>query len=249
MYDEPRRLGFRTEFNHYADIDALPRYQDIPASIDKLTSLDARLEYSHTRKSLGAVDAEKGIKWNVAALINYVESDTIPKIGGNFDFGFALPLRNSSIWFRNASGVAFGEPLDEFANFFFGGFGNNYVDSGEVKRYREFYAFPGFELNAIPGRNFYRGMIEWNLPPWRFSRVGTGNSYLSWARPALFISSLTTNIDDSNLKVEAANIGAQVDFRFTVNSRYDMTLSFGYAVGYLDSTREGEEFMVSLKIL
>ncbi len=92
-------------------------------------------------------------------------------------------------------------------------------------------------------------MIEWNLPPLRFSRVGSPRFYLSYARPALFVSSLTTNLDDSAAKVEAANIGAQLDLRFTVNSRYDMTLSFGYAVGYLDSSRSDEEFMVSLKIL
>jgi hypothetical protein len=92
-------------------------------------------------------------------------------------------------------------------------------------------------------------MIEWNLPPWRFSRVGTPSYYLSYARPALFVSSLTTNLDDSALKVEAANVGAQLDFQFTINSRYDMTLSFGYAFGYLDSSKFDEEFMVSLKIL
>jgi hypothetical protein len=249
LYDEPRRLSVETELNHFAGIDALPRYQDIAASIDKLTSIDARLLYSHTRRSLGAVDEEKGIKWSFGGLVNYVDGDTIPKIGGNFDFGFALPIRNSSIWFRNAAGAAFGDQLDEFANFFFGGFGNNYVDSGEVKRYREFYAFPGFELNTIPGRNFYRGMLEWNLPPWRFSRVGTPSYYLSYARPALFVSSLTTNLDDSALKVEAASAGAQIDFQFTINSRYDMTLSFGYAVGYLEGSRNDDEFMVSLKIL
>ena len=249
LYDEPRVLEFSTELNHYSDIDALPRFQDIPASIDKLTTFDVRLGFSHTRESLGAVTAEKGIEWNIAASINHVDSDTIPKIGGNFDFGFALPLKNSSIWFRNAAGVAFGDQLDEFANFFFGGFGNNYVDHGEIQRYREFYAFPGFDLNAIPGRNFYRGMLEWNLPPWRFSRLGSPNFYVSHARPAIFVSSLTTNLDDSALKVEAASVGTQLDFEFTIKSRYKMTLSFGYALGYLDSTRNDEEFMVSLKIL
>ena len=249
LYDEPRLLEFSTELNHYANIDALPRYQDVPASLDKLTSFDARLGFSHVRSSLGAVDEEKGIKWNIATSFNYVDGDTIPKIGGNFDFGFALPLRNSSIWFRNAAGVAFGDQLDEFANFFFGGFGNNYVDHGTIKRYREFYAMPGFDLNQIPGRNFYRAMLEWNLPPIRFSNAGTSNFYVSWARPALFVTSLFTNLDDSALKQEAANFGAQVDFQFKVKSRYDLTLSFGYAVGYLDSSRFDEEFMVSLKIL
>jgi len=249
LYDEPRLLEFSTELDHYTNIDALPRYQDVPASIDKLTSFDARLEFSHVRKSLGAVDDEKGIKWNIATTVNFVDGDTIPKIGGNFDFGFALPIRNSSIWLRNAVGAAFGDATDEFANFFFGGFGNNYVDHQTVKRYREFYAMPGFELNAIPGRNFHRAMLEWNLPPLRFSRAGTSNFYASWARPALFVTSLVTNVDDSTLRQEATNAGAQIDFRFKVKSRYELMLSFGYAVGYLDGSRFDEEYMVSLKIL
>ncbi len=221
----------------------------MPASIDKLTSFDAQLEFSHVRSSLGAVDGEKGIKWSLGTLVNYVDGDTIPKIGGNFDFGFALPIRNSSIWFRNAVGAAFGDATDEFANFFFGGFGNNYVDHQEVKRYREFYAMPGFELNAIPGRNFHRAMLEWNLPPIRFSRAGTPNFYTSWARTSIFATSLITNFDDSAIRQEAANVGAQVDFKFKVRSRYDLTLSFGYATAFLEGSRFDEEFMVSLKIL
>ena len=250
LYDEPRLLEFSTELNHNVNIDALPRYQDIPASIDKLTSFDARLGFSHVRKSLGAVDDEKGIKWNIATSVNYVDGDTIPKIGGNFDFGFALPLKNSSIWLRNAAGAAFGDVDDEFANFFFGGFGNNYVDHREVKRYREFYAMPGFDLNRIPGRNFFRAMLEWNLPPVRFSRAGTSNFYTSWARPALFVSAITTNLDDSTFKQEAQSAGAQVDFEFKVKSRYALTLSFGYAKGFGSSPIEDdEEWMVSLKIL
>jgi hypothetical protein len=249
LYDEPRLLGFSTELNHYANIDALPRFQDVPASIDSLTSFDFKLDFSHVRSSLGAVDDEKGIKWNLAATLNYVDGDTIPKIGGNFDFGFALPLRNSSIWFRNAVGAAFGDASDEFANFFFGDFGNNYVDHQEVKRYRDAYSMPGFELNAIPGRNFHRALLEWNLPPIRFSRAGVSNFYSSWGRPALFVSSLVTNLDDSALRQEATSVGAQIDFQFKVKSRYDLTLSFGYAVGYLDGSRFDEDFMVSLKIL
>jgi hypothetical protein len=92
-------------------------------------------------------------------------------------------------------------------------------------------------------------MIEWNMPPWRFSRAGSPNFYMSYARPTIFVSSLTTNLDDDLLKIEAASVGAQLDFAFTIKSRYKMTLSFGYALGYLDSTKTDEEFMVSLKIL
>ena len=169
----------------------LPRYQNVPVTFDKLTTFEADLAYSHIRKSLGHVDDEKGFKWRMIARGDYVDGDTIPKFFGNFDFGFALPWRNSSIWLRSSAGVAIGDPLDEFANFFFGGFGNNYVDSGEIKRYRHEYALPGFELNEIFGRNFASAMIEINLPPIRFRRVGTPGFFLSWARPAIFATALT----------------------------------------------------------
>ena len=248
--DDPRRLRVSVSANHYSDMDTLPRYQNIPVTFDTLSTLDADLLYSNLRASLGAVDDEKGFSWYLGTNVSHVDSDTIPKIGTGFDFGFALPWKHSSIWLRNAVGAAFGEPNDEFANFFFGGFGNNYVDRGEVKRYREYYAMPGFELNAIPGRNFHRAMLEWNLPPIRFSRVGTANFFLSWARPSVFYTALTTNLDDSAIRQEVQSAGMQIDFRFTVLSRMNMTLSFGYAQGFgNDLIPDDEEFMVSLKIL
>ena len=249
LFDNPRHLSFTTELNHFNDMDALPRYQNIPVTFDELTTFGAALSYDHLRKSLGAVDDEKGFSWRIGTAVDYVDGDTIPKILGNFDFGIPLPWRHSSIWIRNAAGAAFGDPFDEFANFFFGGFGNNYVDSGSIKRYREYYAMPGFELNAIPGRNFHRAMLEWTLPPILFERVGTANFFLSWARPALFTSYLTTNLDDSTLRQDAHNFGIQIDFRFTVMSRTDMTLSTGYAKGYGNGTFNDDEWMISLKIM
>ncbi|MDH3614328.1 MAG: hypothetical protein OES10_13720 [Gammaproteobacteria bacterium] len=249
IFDEPRRLAFSAELNHHRDMDALPRYQNVASTIDEMSTFDAYLSYEHIRSSLGAVDGEKGFRWDLGTSIGYVDGDTIPQVGGSFDFGFALPWKHSSIWLRNAAGAAFGEPDDEFANFYFGGYGNNYVDRGIVKRYREFYALPGFELNAIPGRNFYRGMLEWNLPPIRFERVGTPSFYLAWARPSLFASALVTNADRSEIRNNAKNIGMQIDFRFTVNSRFNMTLSTGYAKGYGEGSFTDDEWMISLKIM
>ena len=249
LYDEPRVMRFSTRLSHHLDMDALPRYQNVPVTFDRLTTYRADLGYEHLKRSLGAVDDEKGFRWHVGGELNYVDGDTIPKIGGSFDFGFALPWKHSSIWLRNAAGAAFGEPDDEFANFYFGGFGNNYVDRGEIKRYREYWAFPGFELNAIPGRNFFRGMLEWNLPPIRFDRAGTPRFYLAWARPAIFASSLATNVDDDALRTDAQSIGLQIDFHISFASRYEMTLSAGYAKGYGPGDFTDDEFMISLKIM
>jgi hypothetical protein len=92
-------------------------------------------------------------------------------------------------------------------------------------------------------------MLEWNLPPVRFERVGTPGFYLSWARPALFATSLITNLDNSALRQDSGSAGVQIDFRFTILSRMDMTLSMGYAAGLYGESRSSDEFMVSLKIL
>jgi len=250
FYDQPRQLKFRADINHYSNLDRLPRYQDVGATYGKLTSLELDLNYSNLRSSLGHVDDEKGFNWRFIGAADHVNGDTIPKFFGNFDFGFPLWWKHSSLWLRNSAGLAIGEPLDEFANFYFGGFGNNYVDSGEVKRYRQEHSMPGFNLNAIPGRNFHRAMLEFNLPPIRFKRVGSPGFYLSWARPAIFVSHLTTNVDDSLLRDEASSAGLQIDFRFTILSRLDMTLSLGYAKGFGSSSiLDDDEFMASLKIL
>lgn len=250
IYDKPREMHLTVDLSHYTGLDRLPRYQNIDATFDTLSTFGARFDYTRVRQSLGAVDDEKGFKWTLGATADHVDGDTIPKVLTKFDFGFALPWEHSSIWLRNSGGAAFGDPFDEFSSFFFGGFGNNYVDHGEVKRYREYYAMPGFELNAIPGRNFYRAMLEWNLPPMRFKNVGGSKFYLSWARPTLFLSSLTTNLDNSAIRQEVQSAGLQIDFRFTILSRMDMTVSAGYARGFGSSlTDDDEEFMVSLKIL
>jgi len=250
IYDDPRELELNLDLSHYMNMDQLPRYQNIDVTFDNMTTLAASLSYTHVRKSLGAVDDEKGFKWRVIGAATNVDGENIPKFFGNFDFGFALPWAHSSIWLRNSAGVAIGDVDDPFANFFFGGFGNNYVDSGEIKRYREEYTLPGYELNEFGGRNFFRSLLEWNLPPWRFSNIGGERFYLSWARPALFATTVVTNTDKSSLKRNASSIGAQVDFRFTVLSQLDMTFSLGYAVGFGDDVvGSPDEFMFSLKIM
>ncbi len=250
LSDDPRHMNLSASLDHYSDMDRLPRYQNVPVTFDNFSAFGLDLRRSNLRGSLGKVDDEKGFSWHFGTRVNYVNSDTIPQVVGGFDFGFALPWKHSSIWLRNAAGGAFGEPNDEFANFYFGGFGNNYVDRGSVKRYRDYYALPGFELNEVSGRNFHRAMLEWNLPPIRFERLGTPGFYVSWARPALFASALTTNLDDSTVRREVSNVGIQVDFEFTILTRLTMMLSAGYAKGFGDSLiADDEEFMLSLKIL
>lgn len=249
IFDEPRRLELRTDLAVYDNLDQLPDFQNVRAPFERLATAEAGLHYTNTRRSLAAVDDEKGVTWNIVLSANHVSSETIPQLRGALDFGFALPLAHSSIWLRNAAGVADGDRNDPFANFFFGGFGNNYVDRRAIKRYREHYAFPGFELNEISGRSFTRHMVEWNLPPLVFEGVGRPGFYLAWLRPAMFASVLATDPLNSDRRSSFRNIGTQLDLRFTVLHWFEMTLSAGYAIGYRGSARADDEWMLSLKIL
>ena len=81
-------------------------------------------------------------------------------------------IEHSSLWLRTAAGKSWGDRDNAFANFFFGGFGNNWIDYQEVCRYRDHYAFPGVELNEIGGTDFVKATLEWTLPPVRFQRLG-----------------------------------------------------------------------------
>ena len=87
---------------------------------------------------MGAVDDEKGITWALLYDVNHVNGQVIPQVLGNLDFGFPLPLKHSSIWLRSAAGVANGDRDSVVANFYFGGFGNNYIDDKTIKRFREY---------------------------------------------------------------------------------------------------------------
>ena len=249
IFDEPRRMTLETKGRVAGNLDQLPQYQNVPVDVDQLISFQARLTNSYLRSSLGHVDDEKGRLWTMAVEADYVNKTAVMRALGTFDIGAALPLSHSSVWLRTAAGFSPQDKSEPFANFYFGGFGNNYVDHGEAKRYREHHSFPGAELNEIGGRNFTRAMVEWNLPPLRFRRAGTSGAYLSWLRPALFASGLITNLDSSPDQRKAASFGGQIDLRFTVLSALDMTLSMGAAMRTEKGVANRTEGMISLSVL
>lgn len=249
IFDQPRQLDFNAEVAWFTGLDTLPGNQNVASDFDELLSASVELSYTHTRSSLGAVEAEKGWRWNLAAYADHANGDTFPRFLAGVDFGLSLPLKHSSLWLYNAAGLVDGDRENALANWYFGAFGNNYVDDREVRRYRDPYSFPGFEIDQISGQDFFRSVVEWNLPPLRFAEVGTPSFYLQDLRAALFAGGLVADIGESGMERTYTSLGAQVDLRFTIVHRLPMTLSFGYAQGYLEGKKIDDEWMVSLKIL
>ena len=127
VFDEPRRVTLEIEGRLSGNLDQLPEYQNVPVKVDRLFSLEANLQSSFLRSSLGHVDDEKGRLWSVVFRGDYVNSDVFTRLRATYDQGFALPVGHSSVWLRGAAGFSPQRADEPFANFFFGGFGNNYL--------------------------------------------------------------------------------------------------------------------------
>jgi hypothetical protein len=249
IFDEPRRLTLTLDGRVAGRLDQLPEYQNVAVNVEHLYSFGGSLSYTDVRSSLGNVDDEKGFRWSVTSRNTVVAASLFTKVHATYDQGVALAIPHSSIWLRSSAGFSPQDADQPFANFYFGGFGNNYVDHLDEKRYREYYALPGAELNEIGGRNFVTTAVEWNLPPLRFARVGTPGFYLTWMRPAIFAGGLVANLDSDARRRTVSHVGGQLDFRLNMLSSLDLTLSVGGAVAYERESATRREAMVSLKIL
>ncbi|NIM52942.1 MAG: hypothetical protein GTN62_15735, partial [Gemmatimonadales bacterium] len=248
--DGPRSLGYTVGLAGYGGLETVPEYQNVTASFDKLLSLSASLEYQSLRSSLGAIDRELGTTWGLTLRSNYVNGSLYPRLNLDVSRGFLLPLDHSSLWLRGSAGAALaGDRNEPFANFFFGGFGNNWVDYRAIRQFRNSESFPGIEINEVGGANYGRVQLEWMLPPLRFRRVGIPSFYLRWAGLSFFATGLMTNVDEELARRTIASVGAQLDLRLVTLSHLKSTFSIGFAVAREQGVPLKSELMFSFKIL
>jgi len=249
VFDEPKTMDYSVSATGYWGLERLPDFQNVSTSFDKFLTISGRLNYQYFLRSLGAVEEETGIRWQLVSHNNYVNSVLFPRLLTNFDYGILLPLHHSSLWLRSSAGYSLGDRNEPFANFFFGGFGNNWVDYLDAKRYREYYSFPGVDLNRLGGTSYGKILLEWTLPPLRFRKFGVQSMYMNWAHLSFFTSALSTNMDNPSFKRTAINAGLQLDCKLVIFSIQESTLSFGYAVAWPENQGRSDEFMISLKLL
>jgi hypothetical protein len=244
----PQELEYKVHASWHGDLETLPEYQNVLASFDKYLTAGASVDFESFGKTIGAVEEEKGFAVRIGGVDNYVNKHHIPRYWGELDLGFLLPVDHTSLWVRNAVGKSHGDETEPFANFYFGAFGNNWVDYRDVKRYREFESFPGVEINEVGGTTFGRTMVELSLPPKRFRRFGVPLLYCNWAHPRLFTTALSTNWHDRPDRRTLVDLGGQIDFKLVIFSTMSSTLSLGYAGAWEKNARYRDEFMISLKI-
>jgi len=249
IFDEPRVLDLGIILAGYFGLEEMPQFQNVETTFSDFYYLSLNLSYKNLRASLGAVDYEKGFLWETYLTAFYADSQFFPRVYTNLDLGLPLPLHHSAIWLRGSLGYAWGDREESFANFYFGGFGNNWVDHQDFSRYRKYYSFPGIDLNGVGGTNYGKLMLEWTLPPILFRRLGFSSFYTNWASISVFSTALMINMDDDAYRRELLDIGLQIDIRFMILSNHQITLSLGYARAFEADQDDTDEWMISLKIL
>ena len=243
----PKKTDLYIRLTVYGDMETLPNDQNIASDYRNLYVGTLNFHKSDLRRSLGAIEPERGYDWNVYAYSSFAKQTFYPQLINNLDLGFLLPLRNSSLWFRTSLGQSFGKSDKSNSYFYFGGFGNNYLDYRSSQQYREMQGFPGMEIDAISALNYGKISVEVNLKPIRFRKLGFRSLYSTYARFTVFGMGLFTNIAMDQPQLNFYSSGVQLDFEIVLFSLLKSTLSFGYARA-LNAPLRNDEFMVSLKL-
>ncbi|MFT3957205.1 MAG: hypothetical protein QM722_23345 [Piscinibacter sp.] len=244
-----RRLESRSRLAGYAGLTTLPGAQNVATGDDRLVTAETGIYWQDLRRSLGAVEDEKGVVASAAVALGRSAGRVVTQPLLRLDAG--LPLAgwpHASVWSRSAAGGTAGTRDLAISRHYFGAFGNNRVDDGPVQRYREPGSLPGFEIDAVSARSFVRQTLELNLPRVVFGAVGVPELHLQSLRSSVFATGLWTE-PFGGARRRYASVGAQADLRFAVLHWYDTTLSFGWAAGFDGGRRAGSEWMVSLKLL
>jgi hypothetical protein len=249
IYDQPHRtLDWAFDVTGYGGLDTLPGFQNVAVSATKLGAAHLSLGYKNVRSSLGSVEPEKGLEWRATGSEYYAVSQSFPKLRLDLNLGVPLPISHASAWLYTSAGVSGGDSEQPYGNFYFGGFGNNYVDDKPYRRLHEPGSFPGVEIDQISGQNYAKALLELNLPPVVFKHVGKPSLFANWASLALFAGGISTNPGDPNLRQTYYNAGAQLDIRLVGMSLHQFTISFGYASAFQGGHKISDEFMASFKI-
>ena len=94
---KPTLTDFYIKLSAYGNLEKLPYYQNISSDYRNLYIATINFHKSFLRKSLGAIEPEQGFDWNVFAFTSLAKNIFYPQLINNFDFGFLLPMRTSSL--------------------------------------------------------------------------------------------------------------------------------------------------------
>ncbi|HPS12401.1 MAG TPA: hypothetical protein PLB87_03935 [Prolixibacteraceae bacterium] len=252
VFSTKKPLKYELDFSAatYGNLEFLPQYQNIATPIRNIQEASASFSVEKLRKTLGAIDDEKGYQWKLNMYGILAGGSLFPTIESHQSIGLLIPkVRNTSFWIRNSIGQSLGDRSSALSKSYFGGFRNNYVDWQPSEQYRLPMAFPGTEIDEISAWNYVKTLGELNLKPIRLRNVGTSFLYPTYLKSSLFGTHLLTDFDKKDQRRNFFNAGIQVDLQLVLFSYMKTTWSAGYAMPFEKRKESKGQFMFSVKLL
>jgi hypothetical protein len=247
---KPLIFNYDFDITTYGDLEVLPQYQNISIPIKNLQSISASFEIQKFRKTLGAIEDEKGYTWELSASGILAQQKFYPGVVSDQSIGILVPgIRNTSFWIRNSVGQSLGDRSSALSHYYFGGFRNNYIDWQPSEQYRKTVAFPGAGIDEIEAYNYVKTMVELNMKPIRLRNVGTSWLYPTYLKSSVFTTHLLTDFDRNDLRRNILDAGIQADLQLVLFSYLKTTWSAGYAFMFENGKENKGQFMFSVKLL
>lgn len=252
----PFKWYWKVAANTYGDMDALPMFQNVTVDdgISSFHTASFTVGASKTRTSLGGMMPEQGYECELNGYTYLADGKFFPSLVLSLDEGVLLPfMRNTSGWLRMAVGQNFGDRTSSFGNEYFGGFRNNYVDHGDICRFRNINAMPGTDIDGIAAQSFCKATGEINFQPIRFRNTGLPYLYPTYAQLSLFATDLFANPWGKGHFNNFVSIGGQMNVEIMLFNYMKTTWSFGYARCFSQKASgkpaSSGEWLLTLKLL
>ncbi|MFQ6114633.1 MAG: hypothetical protein ACE5NG_11225, partial [bacterium] len=246
-FDLPHKIKQTSQLALYTGIEAINDNLIRVGNPDFLvfeTSVNSR----SVRRAIGSVDNEHGNEWTVTLMALGVNPRNPKVVGGlhaEWDHFMTWAWPHNVLHFKLASGYLRTRKDLAIGKFYFGGFGNQYLENKDVKQYRNVFRFPGVPIYSLVTGRFAKVMIENNLPPLRLDNFKLGKHFLSYVNAAWFAQGL---ILDSAREGKWISLGGQINFVFKHWFNLETTLSAGVAQAW-SQHGNSREWFISFKLL
>jgi len=237
--------GLNFNLGAYFDIQCLPEYQNALINLKNL--FEGNISYFRKKIFISNItnEEEYGYRLKGGIDLSYANKDLVPKIVFNINYGFLMPMPNSSMWFHLSTGKGFNKESQILSKFYFGSFVYNGIDTKERDEFREFTEFPGLYIDDISTQSFGKLKVDFKLPTIRFRELGFVGFYATNFRVNVFGGTLASNFEyPDNIKMYY-DCGLKLNFGLVLFSWLKSTLSLAYARAF-SSQRPGDEFLFSI---
>ncbi len=247
IYDNPLKVIQKSEISWYTGIKFL-NDNLIKINIPDFFVAQTQFSAKSLRRSIGSIDFEDGNQFE-STLLFFSSQDNKKDVAGQIYGGwdnYSTWLFNHNIFHLNISG-GYSWKTERLVQgkFYFGGFGNRYVENVDANQYRKTFRFPGVPIYSLIANKFAKIMFEDVLPPVRFSDASIGQHYLSHFNLAFYSQGLWT---EPFKGVKYVDLGGQINFVFRHWYNLESTFSAGIAKAWYNRGNSWEWFL-SIKLL